>query len=379
MGLIIPQNVFVKIGGKNKSYFISKGYNLDNIKLGNLLEVNVLDLLPTSLTIVKCKCDYCGKEFENKFLYISNKEKLCCGLKCSHEKIKENFIKNHGVAHQMHLKETKDKIKKTCIEKYGVDNPCKAVEVRKKMEQSCLKNLGVKYPSQSAKVKDKIKNTCIKNYGTDHISKSDIIKEKKKETTIKNYGVDNPWKAAEVKEKIKQTWIEKYGVDNPMKNEEIKKKSLSLGLPKGKFPSSKQQRYLCKLLTGDLKNLNKFLNNCICDIMLKDKKIIIEYDGSGHWMQVNRGWTSLEEFNHKEILREKRILKCGYKIIRIISKKDLLPTKDEIIEIINILINKISNFNIIKLDIDNKIISYDNVRQENISFKNLNYLKGDNI
>ena len=306
MGLILPQNVFVKIGGKNKKYFINKGYNLDNIKLGELLEVNVLDLLPTSPTIVKCQCDYCGIEYENKFLYVSNKDKICCSLKCSHDKIKENFINKYGVSHQMHLKETKEKIRKTCIEKYGVDSPCKSSQVREKMEKSCLEKLGVKYPSQSIEVKEKIKQTWIENYGTDHISKSDIIKEKKKETTIKNYGVDNPWKAAEVKEKIKQTWIENYGVDNPMKNEEIKKKSLSLGLPKGKFPSSKQQRYLCKLLTGDLINLNKFLNNCICDIMLKDKKIIIEYDGGGHWMQVDRGWMTLEEFTHKEIIREKK-------------------------------------------------------------------------
>lgn len=379
MGLILPQNVFVKIGGKNKKHFINKGYNLENIKLGDLLEVNVLDLLPTSPTIVKCRCDYCEILYENKFLYISNKDKLCCSLKCSHDKIKENFINKYGVSHQMNLNETKEKIKQTCIEKYGVDHPVKSADVREKMEQSCLKNLGVKYPSQSIEVKEKIKQTWIEKYGTDHISKSEIIKNKKIETTMKNYGVDNPWKAAEVKEKIRQTWLENYGVDNPMKNEEIKKKSLSLGLPNGKFPSSKQQRYLCKILTGSLGNLNIFLNNCICDIRLKDEKIIIEYDGGGHWMQVDRGWLTLEEFNHKEIIREKRILKCGYKIIRIISRSDLLPDEDEILEIINNLINKIENFNIIRLDIDEKKIFYDDVKQEDINLKNLKYLRKEDF
>jgi hypothetical protein len=43
------------------------------------------------------------------------------------------------------------------------------------------------------------------------------------------------------------------------------------------------------------------------------------------------------------------------------------------------LINKIENFNIIRLDIDEKKIFYDDVKQEDINFKNLKYLRKEDF
>lgn len=43
------------------------------------------------------------------------------------------------------------------------------------------------------------------------------------------------------------------------------------------------------------------------------------------------------------------------------------------------MINKIENFNIIRLDIDEKKIFYDDVKQEDINFKNLKYLRKEDF
>jgi len=161
-----------------------------------------------------------------------------------------------------------------------------------------------------------------------------------------------------------------------MKNEEIKNKVLQLCLENGKFPSSKNQKYLNELLNGEL---NKFISNCICDIVLEDKKLVIEYDGGGHWLGITLGDINLNEFNLKEINREKRIINKGYKIIRIISRKDLLIEENELKKLIGDLIEDIKNFNIIKLDIDNKNIIYDNGNEILIKEIELNIIKNNFI
>lgn len=387
MAIIIPQKVLIKISPANKRHLINNGYDLSDKKIKDLIEINVMDLSNKSNVKVRCKCDYCGIEFENKFYVV--KDKANC-RKCSSkrrsdtnlerygvtmpsksdifkEKAKNTNIERYGASSPMASVEIKEKIKRTNLERYGVENPFQATEIKEKIKQTCLERYDVEYPTQSKNIRDKAKKTLLNNYGVDHQSKSEIIKDKKKQTTMDHYGVENPFQAAEIKEKIKQTNLERYGVEYIMQNEEIKKKCLQHSLEKGKFPSSKQQNYLCDLLNG---KLNLFINNCICDIVLEEKKVVIEYDGSGHWLSMTLGGISLEEFNKKEYNREKRILKSNYKIIRIISRKNLLPAADQIIKLINILIDKISNFEIIKIDIDNNLIIYDNIK-ENYIFNEL--------
>ena len=142
---------------------------------------------------------------------------------------------------------------------------------------------------QSEMAKNKSRESCLKHYGVEHPSQSEIIKKKKIATTLEHYGVENPFQAEEVKQKIKETCLEKYGVENAMQNKIIRNKMMQLDLENGKFPSSKQQRYLCNLFNGEL---NKLIKGCVCDIILEDKKIAIEYDGSGHWLCMKLGTLS---------------------------------------------------------------------------------------
>lgn len=98
----------------------------------------------------------------------------------------------------------------------------------------------------------------------------------------------------------------------------------------GTAPSSKQQKYICNLLNG---KLNKPIGNFFVDILIDN--IIIEYDGSGHFMRASIDNNITEkELRIKDLKRDKILQKQGYNIIRIESKQDLLPSDEEIHKLI---------------------------------------------
>ena len=65
MGLILPQTVKVRTNGSNCKHFREKGYEFE--KCGDIIEVNVLDLLKRSDIKVKIICDICGKKSEMRY------------------------------------------------------------------------------------------------------------------------------------------------------------------------------------------------------------------------------------------------------------------------------------------------------------------------
>lgn len=113
------------------------------------------------------------------------------------------------------------------------------------------------------------------------------------------------------------------------KEEQVKngKRAMNILYQNGKIPASSQQRYLCDLLEGEL---NYRIGRYFVDILIDDK-IVIEYDGSGHWLQSRYGDKTVEEIDEGDIKRDKDIIDRGYKVIRIVSKEDLLPS-DEVIK-----------------------------------------------
>lgn len=96
-------------------------------------------------------------------------------------------------------------------------------------------------------------------------------------------------------------------------------------------PASKPQRYLAALLNG---KLNYPIQEFYVDILLEDN-IVLEYDGSGHWLSavLNENMTE-EDVYRRDLKRDKILQKDGYKIIRIESRKDYLPSDKEIKNII---------------------------------------------
>lgn len=201
----------------------------------------------------------------------------------------------------------------------------------------------------------KSKETCLKKYGVDNPWKSDIVKNKIKQTMINNYGVDNYSKTEEFKVKSEKTFMNKYGVKNPMQVDEIKNRALCNARKtmyrEGNAPCSKQQKHINNLIKGEL---NYPISRCSLDIAFPNEMIYIEYDGGGHgwWVKSN---LSENKVKLLDIKRKMFLQKLGWKIIRIISRKDKLPNDNIILELINKSKNYLlnSNHTWIEIDIDN--------------------------
>lgn len=173
-----------------------------------------------------------------------------------------------------------------------------------------------------------------------------IIKDK--------YGVDNVFQSEEIKEKSRQTCLQKYGVDNSMKSEEIRKKSRNTLYSNGTAPCSKQQIYIYDIVGGVLNYPNKSIS---IDIAFLEEKIAVEVDASGHNLNVKMGDISQEEFNKKEMKRNYVLFRNGWKIIRIISKRDYFPSKEIVLQMLGYAKEYLNNgHHYINFDIDQRLV-----------------------
>ena len=406
--IIIPQVITLTWNVKTKGYYESLGYVYTN--KGDQFEVNIFDLPNKSNLNIKCICDYCGSEVLRRFAcvssYLHSNEpyKIACN-NCTSRKVKDTNIERYGVAVPLQSEEIKSKVKQTCIDRYGVEYSGQAQIKKKKTKQTNLKKYGVEYTLQREDIREQIKQTNLEKYGVENPLQNNDIKEKVKQTNLERYGVEYTWQNEEIKEKIKQVNLDKYGVEYTLQSEEIKQKSRQTNLKKygveyvlqsdeikekgrqtnlrkygvehnmqrpdvqqkafntmyqkQNSPCSKQQKYLWNLLGGEL---NYPLGNCKLDIAFLDEQICIEYNGGGHDLQVKKGYITQEEFNQKELKRDKFIKANNWKIIKIIAVNDKLPNDKVIIELINQakqhLLNSKHTWYII--DIDNSKLEYAN-------------------
>ena len=381
MGLILPQTIKVKTAPSNCKYFREKGYTFK--KCGDIIEVNVLDLQEGSNQKVKIKCDVCGKEREIKYWYVLKTLKdgtlMTCGsTNCMVKKYENTCIQKYNTKSTFESKDIRNKINNTCQikyggnspmcsqnvvkkqkstnnKKYGGNSPMCSNDVKNKAKITCQINFGVDSPGQSEIIKNKIKETCQARYGCNCTLQNEETKEKIKQTNFKKYGAENPFASEEIKKKIKQTNYEKYGAENPFASEEIKEKIRDTWSFNGHDgPCSRQQKYLANLVNG---KINAVISGYWADIVLENEKIDLEYDGGGHNLCVMRKQCTQEEFDLKEKIREESICKKGYKIIRIISKRDNLPSDETILNLIESF--KKSDFQVVRIDIDEGTIEKD--------------------
>jgi very-short-patch-repair endonuclease len=321
------------------------------------------------------------------------------------KKSRQTNIEKRGVEYPTQCPEVKQKIKQTVQEKYGVDNVFQSNEIKEKIIETNLKNLGVENPQQSPIIKEKTKNTNLNRYGIENPfqlvdrvqagmvkkygvtsplqnadikaqqqttnierygvpspAQNELIQKKIEETNLIKYGTKSPFGNDGIKQKIIDTNMGKYGVPNPLKLEIIQNKAKEALYKYGTQKCSKQQFYIAQLLKG---KINFPVGNCNVDILL-DNKIICEYDGGGHNLGVKIGCTTVEESVNNERKRDIFLKSKGFKIIRIISNEDLIPTdpilQKMILEGKNYL-NKGHSW--ITYDIDKKLV--------NSSQFNLNY------
>ena len=309
----------------------------------------------------KYNCDYAiqSKEVRNQSIETSKKlygVKYPMQSKDIQDKAKATCRERYGVNYPGQSKEVKDKIKQTCKERYGVEYTFQSKEIKDKIKQTCNEKYGCDYASQSEEIRNKIKETCKQRYGVDCASKSSEIKNKMKETNNKKYGGNAPACSEEVQRKMQQTMLKKYGVEHALQNRELLNKALDSFQFNGTGPCSRAQRYINYILNG---NLNKHMCGSLVDIYIEKENIVIEYDGSGHFLGdiINGNKIPSKEALLKEKEREDKIINNGCKIIRFIATKDRIPSDEVILNLVNEFKN--SDFKVVRIDFEKGTIEKD--------------------
>lgn len=178
-----------------------------------------------------------------------------------------------------------------------------------KTKECNMINLGVEHPMELQSVKDKLNNITMNKYGTKYMFGSEYFKNKSNDT-------------------IKQ----KYNVDNISQLDAVKVKKAETFFSHGSIITSRQQKYIHKLLGGQL---NYACGTPNLDIAFPDKKVYIEVNGSGHDLCVKSGNMRQDDFDKRETRRYYFLKRLGWKMIAINSPCDYLPNDEIIIEEFN--------------------------------------------
>ena len=380
--MLISKEVEVKWCYQTREHYENLGYIYT--KQFDKFIVPIEHLHKGSTALVEVKCDYCERIFTRRYAdhtFIINREitnKDAC-KDCYVAKSKDGLISKYGVDTPFAVKEIREKTKQTFLDRYGVDNPFEIEGMQEQIKQTNLEKYGVEYytqtdeykiiskqtnlgkygvdnPSKCPEIIDKIKDVQFEKYGMFY-SQTDEFKEKYKNTCMEKYGVENSFQSEEVKNKIVDFNMNTYGVSHPMKDKNIAKKRIKKGMKtkyrNGTAPSSRQQEYIGKLFNGEV---NFPVDNIWLDIKLNNTTFL-GYDGSGHELRVSIGGMSQEKFDNEEMRRKYFLASKGWREIRIISKKDLLPSDIVIRHLVEYSMKYLdSGHSWIKFDIDNNKI-----------------------
>jgi hypothetical protein len=163
--MILDSYIKVEVKRANIRFYKEKY----SCKVGDFIDVKIVDLPKGTELEILVKCEICGMErmlMYRKYLKNINKFGFySCSSKCSNLKRKNTFI-----------------------EKYGVDNPNKSDVIKNQKRITCLRKYGVDNPNKSDVIKNKTKITCLEKYGSTSYVNSTHFKSLMNE----KYGVDNP-------------------------------------------------------------------------------------------------------------------------------------------------------------------------------------------
>lgn len=274
---------------------------------------------------IPCLCHGCGRQKDVYKSSIISQTSKSCG--CQKQKLRE----------------------KTSVEMYGHKNPAQSEIIKNKMKETNFQKRGVEYALASEEVKKKRKFTNLAKYGVESITQSSIFKEKTKETLLEKYGVEQPSHSFELRQRQIQGMIDKYGTPHSMQVPELREKARQTLEKTGKIKTSKQQKEVYNLLKEARYSvkLNKNIYGYSVDVFCKagERGVVIEYDGGGHF-----AWEPEEVIRERDNLRDKRLLKGGYSVLRIESKKDRVPTIEQLKEAVEKLSLERGSFVQINLD-----------------------------
>jgi len=303
---ILTKEVEVRLNGNNVNYYRNLGYNIPMREAGKAMKYRGVDYVAdfSKTILVKIK----DLPLNSKMLVEST-----CDY-CGKPKPLMKYLDYN--------KQTKNGMLKCCCEE------CASI---------------------------KHKEIMFEKYGYESTMQVPEIREKVYKTNNQKYGCNSPYGNSLVMAKAKQTNIERYGYENAMQSPDFFQKWLEKN-SSNFVKSSKQQRYLCNFYNGIL---NYPVQHFSLDICILEDKLDIEFDGSGHKMCVKLKKMTQDEFDKREIVRYQIIKKEGYKQMRIISFKDLLPSDETLLQMLTEAkqyFSEYPNHSWIEFDIDNSII-----------------------
>jgi len=337
---------------KKKNSAIQKDCCLDckslKTKESNLMNYNVESVL--NIPEVKYKISKTRKQTSNDVVLS----------KAIQDKRKATNRARFGVDHPSQNEEINQKMKQTNLDRYGFENVFQNEEIKEKSRNTNMLRYGFEYPMQNKEVREKGISTNQKIYGVDNYTQTEEYKIRSVAISLEHWGTKHPMQNEEVKARVTNTMLKNWGVENSMQNEELRNKAFTTNIERYGFkcslqneevrakaimtmflsdtcPTSKQQRYVYEVIKKQEIDvvLNYPVGSCSLDMAFPNKMVFIEWDGGGHDLDVKLGSMSKEEFDAKERRRYYYLNKLGWKSIRIISKKDVVPTEDKILEILN--------------------------------------------
>lgn len=331
MGIIIKE-VEVKPTGKMIQYYRDKGYDA---KYNQLLIVNIDDLPEKSSIHIKVSCDYCGEECNPRYVDYCNSIEIDGTYACVHcaiHKAEKTTYKKYGVLNYSSTKECREKVSNTLMSRYGISHVSKSEKfLKRKCENNKLK-YGVEHTLQVKEFRDKGIQTNLEKYGVENVLQCEEIKKRMMSTMQIKYGTPYASQNLEIKNKISNTNLDRYGYECVLSSPEIREKMTKTLYENSSQKSSRQQRYICNLYNGILNFPIKYYS---ADIYLLYDNIIVEFDGSGHFLNVITGRETEKEHTQKEIIRYNVIKREGYKQMRIISDKDFLPSDQVLLQMLS--------------------------------------------
>ena len=186
----------------------------------------------------------------------------------------------------------------------------------------------------------------------------ECIQKRKELTNLKKYGVKHAFQATQVRQKITTVLKQKYGVDKISDIPGMYEKIQNTSRKHNFIPISKQQKRLQKLFGGIL---NYVYDNFAIDIALIDEKIAIEYNGSGHDLNVQKKRITEEEFIEHENIRNNYLLDNSWKLLILISADDNISNNFVLKKLFTFAKNKFyNNINLVKINFDNGQVYFDN-------------------
>lgn len=270
------------------------------------------------------KCPVCGK------LVLSNdvqRQNSTCSRKCGqilgNKKRRETSLEKYGVENPAQRKEIREVISKKLSELHPKQ------EIKYKKCEVCGKEFELHWPytqhtcspkcrgeyrkmiGLSKSIYQKACETNLQRYGFANQGERSEIHKKMEDTMEERYGVRYARYLPEVEERVRKTCLERYGVPYYIQTEDANKDNR-------KRISSINEKFSKFLSDNGIDNsLEKFLGGKFYDIVIEDRKIVIEIDPTYTHNSIGNHWNShgIDSNYHKD----KSILASenGYRCIHV--------------------------------------------------------------